>query len=186
MSENQEGQKKVSIGDALDAIRSGKNLPAEAKSGPKLPPTNNFEYQRVSPSYWLENLQEGIQRSRDQLFDSIASDPKSANGMSRRDLHATEAFFVPSEWVNEVDLSKTESSAEAISAAPAQEINIGAASPSSEASTVVSDGTRFNSSENLNVQALHVEEVESEDGGGEMRVRVNPMIREIFKKKSEG
>ena len=185
MSENPEGQKKVSIGDALDAIRSGKNLPAEAKSGPKLPPSNNFEYQRVSPSYWLENLQEGVQRSRDSLFDSIASDPRSSNGMSRRDLHATEAFFVPTEWVNEVDLSAPDP-ATTPTVPPPQEVNIGGPAAQDEGSTTVTDGTRFNSSENLNVQALHVEEVESEDGGGEMRVRVNPMIREIFKKKSEG
>jgi len=180
-------EKKVSIGDALDAIRSGRNLPAEAKSnGPKLPAAGNFEYQRVSPSYWLDNLQEGVQRSRDQLFDSIAKDPKASSGMARRDLHASESFFVPSEWMDEVDLSK-----------PAQGVGVGHSTPeeitiggsvmggSSETSSEIStEGVRFNSTENLNVQALQVEEVESEDSG-EPKMRINPMIREIFKKKAE-
>lgn len=184
MDQNKGGEKKVSIGDALDAIRSGKNLPAEAKApGPKLPAAGTFEYQRVSPSYWLENLQEGVQRSRDQLFDSIANNPKAANGMSRRDLHATEAFFVPSEWLDEVDLT---ASNPGVGRAPAQEITIGGlGDPMSTDSEVGSGASRFNSTENLNVQALHVEEVESEDVGGEMKVRINPMIREIFKKKAE-
>ena len=175
--------KKVSIGDALDAIRSGKNLPAEAKAAtPKLP-TGNFEYQRVSPSYWLDNLQEGVQRSRDQLFDSIAKDPKVSNGMSRRDLHASEAFFVPSEWIDEVDLTAKDTSMERV--AP-QEITIGGPTPGFDTTSEIgSEGARFNSTENLNVQALHVEELESEDGGGETKLRINPMIREIFKKKSE-
>lgn len=187
MDQEKGNEKKVSIGDALDAIRSGRNLPAEAKSnGPKLPAAGNFEYQRVSPSYWLNNLQEGVQRSRDQLFDSIAKDPKASSGMARRDLHASESFFVPSEWMDEVDLSK-----------PAQEIGVGRSTPeeitiggtavgsgSETSSEINPEGARFNSTENLNVQALQVEEVESEDSG-EPKMRINPMIREIFKKKAE-
>lgn len=187
MDQEKGSEKKVSIGDALDAIRSGRNLPAEAKSNaPKLPAANNFEYQRVSPAYWLDNLQEGVQRSRDQLFDSIAKDPKSSNGMARRDLHASESFFVPSEWMDEVDLTK-----------PAQEVGFGRSTPeeitiggstmgsSTETSSEIeTGGARFNSTENLNVQALQVEEVASEDGG-EPKMRINPMIREIFKKKAE-
>lgn len=187
MDQEKGNEKKVSIGDALDAIRSGRNLPAEAKSnGPKLPAAGNFEYQRVSPSYWLDNLQEGVQRSRDQLFDSIAKDPKASSGMARRDLHASESFFVPSEWMDEVDLSK-----------PAQEIGVGRSTPeeitiggtavgsgSETSSEINPEGARFNSTENLNVQALQVEEVESEDSG-EPKMRINPMIREIFKKKAE-
>jgi hypothetical protein len=180
-------EKKVSIGDALDAIRSGRNLPAEAKSNaPKLPVTGNFEYQRVSPSYWLENLQEGVQRSRDQLFDSIANNPKSSNGMARRDLHASESFFVPSEWMDEVDLTASKEST-SLERSASQEITIGGPAPGSETSSDInSEGVRFNSTENLNVQGLHVEELESEDVSGEPKLRINPMIREIFKKKSEG
>ena len=186
MDQEKGSEKKVSIGDALDAIRSGRKLPAEAKSNaPKLP-ANNFEYQRVSPAYWLDNLQEGVQRSRDQLFDSIAKDPKSSNGMARRDLHASESFFVPSEWMDEVDLSK-----------PVQEVNFGRSTPeeitiggpalgnnTETSSDIQAEGARFNSTENLNVQALQVEEVASEDSG-EPKMRINPMIREIFKKKAE-
>jgi hypothetical protein len=183
VSQDKGPEKKVSIGEALDAIRSGKNLPAEAKAGPKLPTANTFEYQRVSPDYWLQNLQEGVQRSRDQLFDSIANDPKAANGMARRDLHASEAFFVPAEWIDEVDLSKANPG---VDTAPPTEINIGGLSATtSEGQEIATSGSRFNSTENLNVQALHVEEVESEDVGGETRLRINPMIREIFKKKTE-
>lgn len=181
MEEEKGGQKKVSIGDALDAIRSGRNLPAEAKSGPKLPAAS-FEYQRVSPSYWLENLQEGVQRGRDQLFDSIANDPKAANGMSRRDLHASEAFFVPAEWIDEVDLSKPEPVEQF--QAP-MEITIGGTAGADAPAEATESPRTFNPTENLNVQALHVEEVESEEVAGEMQVRVNPMIREIFKKKAE-
>lgn len=183
MDQEKGSEKKVSIGDALDAIRSGKNLPAEAKSTtPKLP-TGNFEYQRVSPSYWLDNLQEGVQRSRDQLFDSIAKDPKVSNGMSRRDLHASEAFFVPSEWIDEVDLTAKDTSMER---SVPQEITIGGPAPVSETTPDIgSEGARFNSTENLNVQGLHVEELESEDVSGEPKLRINPMIREIFKKKAE-
>jgi len=180
-------EKKVSIGDALDAIRSGRNLPAEAKSnGPKLPAAGNFEYQRVSPSYWLDNLQEGVQRSRDQLFDSIAKDPKASSGMARRDLHASESFFVPSEWMDEVDLSKPAQEVGGSRSTP-QEITIGGAvmgGDSETSSEINPEGVRFNSTENLNVQALQVEEVESEDSG-EPKMRINPMIREIFKKKAE-
>lgn len=187
MSDDKGGEKKVSIGDALDAIRSGRNLPAEAKTGnaPKLPVTGNFEYQRVSPTYWLENLQEGVQRSRDQLFDSIANDPRSSNGMARRDLHASEAFYVPSEWIDEVDLTATRESNLATTAP--QEITIGGPTTSSETSSDIStEGVRFNSTENVNVQGLHVEELEGDSSSGEPRERINPMIREIFKKKAEG
>ncbi len=188
MDQEKGNEKKVSIGDALDAIRSGRNLPAEAKSnsGPKLPAASNFEYQRVSPAYWLDNLQEGVQRSRDQLFDSIAKDSKNSNGMARRDLHASESFFVPSEWMDEVDLTK-----------PVQEVGLGRSTPeeitiggptmgsgTETSSDIQTEGVRFNSTENLNVQALQVEEVESEDSG-EPKMRINPMIREIFKKKAE-
>jgi len=180
-------EKKVSIGDALDAIRSGRNLPAEAKSnGPKLPASGNFEYQRVSPSYWLDNLQEGVQRSRDQLFDSIAKDPKASSGMARRDLHASESFFVPSEWMDEVDLSNPAQEVGAGRSTP-EEITIGGQAVGSGSETISEinpEGARFNSTENLNVQALQVEEVESEDSG-EPKMRINPMIREIFKKKAE-
>ena len=187
MDQEKGSDKKVSIGDALDAIRSGRNLPAEAKSNaPKLPVTGNFEYQRVSPSYWLDNLQEGVQRSRDQLFDSIANDPKSSNGMSRRDLHASEAFFVPSEWIDEVDLTAPKETAPERSAP--QEITIGGPGPGSTSETstdIATEGVRFNSTENLNVQGLHVEELESDDVSGEPKLRINPMIREIFKKKAE-
>lgn len=183
MEDDKGGQKKVSIGEALDAIRSGRNLPAEAKSnGPKLPAAGSFEYQRVSPSYWLENLQEGVQRGRDQLFDSIANDPKAANGMSRRDLHASEAFFVPSEWMDEVDLSKPQPTEQVETA---MEITIGGSIPVEQAGSETESPRTFNPTENLNVQALHVEEIESEEVGGEMQMRVNPMIREIFKKKAE-
>jgi len=188
VSDDKGGEKKVSIGDALDAIRSGRNLPAEAKTGnapPKLPVTGNFEYQRVSPTYWLENLQEGVQRSRDQLFDSIANDPRSSNGMARRDLHASEAFYVPSEWIDEVDLTATRESNLATTAP--QEITIGGPTTSSETSSDIStEGVRFNSTENVNVQGLHVEELEGDSSSGEPRERINPMIREIFKKKAEG
>lgn len=190
MDQDKGSEKKVSIGDALDAIRSGRNLPAEAKSNaPKLPAAGNFEYQRVSPAYWLENLQEGVQRSRDQLFDSIANDPKASSGMSRRDLHASEAFFVPSEWIDEVDLSKPAASAQRPEVP--QEITIGGPElapgvGSQTGADIATEGARFNSTENLNVQALHVEELESEDIAGEPKMRINPMIREIFKKKAEG
>jgi hypothetical protein len=186
VSEQGGGEKKVSIGDALDAIRSGRNLSTEAKAqaGPKLPNSANFEYQRVSPSYWLENLQEGVQRSRDQLFDKIASDPKAANGMGRRDLHASEAFYVPSEWMDEVDLTKEVTVEPDVSS----EITIGGVTGAVNAGTTTqSEAGRFNSTEEMNVQAYQVEEVETEDmGGGEIQVRINPMIREIFKKKAEG
>lgn len=190
MEEQKGGEKKVSIGDALDAIRSGRNLPAEAKSNaPKLPAAGTFEYQRVSPAYWLDNLQEGVQRSRDQLFDSIASDPKAANGMARRDLHASEAFFVPSEWMDEVDLTKPEQKQLPVgTTADSTEISIGAMATEGATSTTDSEANRFKPSEemNLNSPALQVEEIESEDVGGETRLRINPMIREIFKKKAEG
>lgn len=180
--EDQGPEKKVSIGDALDAIRSGRNLPAEAKaSGPKLPAAGTFEYQRVSPSYWLQNLQEGIQRSRDQLYDSIAVDPKAANGMARRDLHVSESFFVPSEWIDEVDLTAPQNTP-----APevSTEITIGGQVSAGTGETG-SEAGRFNSTESLNVQAYHVEEVEGDEAGAEPKMRVNPMIREIFKKKTE-
>ena len=185
MDQEKGSEKKVSIGDALDAIRSGRNLPAEAKSNaPKLPVTGNFEYQRVSPAYWLDNLQEGVQRSRDQLFDSIANNPKSSNGMARRDLHASEAFFVPSEWMDEVDLTATKETS--MERSTPQEITIGGPAAGSETgSDITTEGIRFNSTENLNVQGLHVEELESEDVSGEPKLRINPMIREIFKKKAE-
>lgn len=191
MSENKGGEKKVSIGEALDAIRSGRNLPAEAKSNgaPKLP-TGNFEYQRVSPAYWLDNLQEGIQRSRDQLFDSIANNPKAANGMSRRDLHASEAFYVPSEWMDEVDLTAPEKKVVQPANPDTTEVSLEATlvQSSGESPGTDSETSRFKATEemNLNSPALQVEEIESETEGGETRLRINPMIREIFKKKAEG
>lgn len=193
MSEQDGGEKKVSIGDALDAIRSGRNLPAEAKAaGPRLPAAGSFEYKRVTPGYWLDNLQEGIQRSRDQLFDRIATDPKAANGMGRRDLHASEAFFVPAGWLDEVDLTKPEPVSDPGQMVPAA-AEAGEAAPTGEAtpagSTTVqagSEATRFQSTEEMNAQALHVEEIETDGAGGETRMRINPMVREIFKKKAEG
>lgn len=105
MSENTgEKKEKVSIADALEQLRQGKaandNKPSATSAAAAA--ASQQRQQRIPPSFWLTNLQESIQRRRDQLFDKITEDASGQAGMNRRDLVATESFFLPAEMVSEM------------------------------------------------------------------------------------
>lgn len=86
----EEEEKKVSVSEALEALRKKR---AERKGPDPSAPTEATN-QIIPPSFWLDNLQDGVQKSRDRLFDSLASDGKPANGILRRDLKPVDGLLV--------------------------------------------------------------------------------------------
>ena len=92
-------KKKVSIGDALDAIRSGKPSKAPEKVLDKVP---RRRVGRATAAFWIQNLQDSIARRMDHLYDSIRDDPGARAQMMRRDFYASERFVIPANIVQEV------------------------------------------------------------------------------------
>lgn len=99
MSEEEGDKKKVSIGDALEAIRSGKPTGAPKKM---LAQTPRRRMGRPTAAFWIRNLQESIERRMDHLYTSIKDNPGARSQMMRRDFYATERFTIPVDVVQEV------------------------------------------------------------------------------------
>jgi hypothetical protein len=92
--ENEDGKDggKVSIGEALEAIRSGKKLAVPKKAMAAKP---SRRMGRATASFWVRNLQESVQRRMDLLYDGIRDDPGAMSQMKRRDFYSSERFTIP-------------------------------------------------------------------------------------------
>ena len=83
---------KVSIGDALEAIRSGKKIAVPKKAMPSKPSRRRG---RATAAFWVKNLQESVERRMDLLHDGIRDDPGAMSQMKRRDFYSSERFSIP-------------------------------------------------------------------------------------------
>lgn len=90
---------KVSIGDALEAIRSGKKLAVPKKAMAAKP---SRRMGRATASFWVKNLQDSVQRRMDLLYDGIRDDPGAMSQMKRRDFYSSERFTIPLNAVSAV------------------------------------------------------------------------------------
>ena len=97
-SEDKEGG-KVSIGEALEAIKSGKKL-AVPKKAMAAKPARRMG--RATASFWVRNLQESVERRMDLLYDGIRDDPGAMSQMKRRDFYSSERFTIPLNAVTSV------------------------------------------------------------------------------------
>ena len=100
MEEDSQPQKRVSVGEALEALRK-KKAEKDQNAPPPTPIPSKPAF--IPPSFWMENLQDGVQRSRDKLYDAIAENPLAATAMGRRDFAVTESFVIPAEMLLEID-----------------------------------------------------------------------------------
>lgn len=83
---------KVSIGEALEAIRSGKKIAVPKKAMAAKPARRKG---RATASFWVQNLQESVHRRMDMLYDTIRDDPGAMAQMKRRDFFSSERFQIP-------------------------------------------------------------------------------------------
>lgn len=97
--EKKEGDGKVSIGDALAAIRSGKKVAVPKKAAAAKP---SRRMGRPTATFWVRNLQESVQRRMDHLYDNIRDDPGAMSQMRRRDFFSSERFTIPLNTVSGV------------------------------------------------------------------------------------
>jgi hypothetical protein len=95
--DNSEG--KVSIGEALEAIKSGKKIAVPKKAMASKP---KRRMGRATASFWVRNLQESVQRRMDLLYDGIRDDPGAMSQMKRRDFYSSERFTIPLNAVSAV------------------------------------------------------------------------------------
>ena len=116
MAEEPEDHRKFSVNEAMEALKKARiardaaagtppagaapNKPAWAQAQAQAPTPTGPSF--IAPQFWLDNLQDGVQRSRDKLFDSIAENPTAATGLSRRDFAPTESFAIPAGMLLEV------------------------------------------------------------------------------------
>ncbi len=101
MAEQQQddGKGKVSIGEALEAIRSGKKVNVPKKATAAKP---SRKMGRPTATFWVRNLQESVQRRMDHLYDAIRDDPGAMSQMRRRDFFSSERFSIPLDAVSGV------------------------------------------------------------------------------------
>lgn len=101
MSEKKEddGGGSVSIGEALEQIRSGKKIAVPKKALASKP---SRKVGRATASFWVKNLQESVQRRMDLLYDGIRDDPGAMSQMKRRDFYSSERFTIPLNAVSAV------------------------------------------------------------------------------------
>lgn len=99
MEEDTQPQKRVSVGEALEALRK-KKAEKEQNAPPPAPMPSKPAF--IPPSFWMDNLQDGVQRSRDKLYETIAENPQAATAMGRRDFAVTESFVIPAEMLLEI------------------------------------------------------------------------------------
>jgi len=82
----------ISIGEALESIRSGKKLAVPQRAMTAKP---SRRMGRATASFWVRNLQESVQRRMDLLYDGIRDDPGAMSQMKRRDFYSSERFTIP-------------------------------------------------------------------------------------------
>lgn len=97
-AENESGG-KVSIGEALEAIRSGKQIAVPQKALSAKPARRMG---KATATFWVKNLQESVQRRMDKLYDTIRDDPGAMAQMQRRDFFSSERFSIPLDAVTGV------------------------------------------------------------------------------------
>ncbi len=88
----EDGPGKVSIGEALEAIRSGKQIAVPQKALSAKPARRMG---KATAAFWVRNLQESVQRRMDMLYDTIRDDPGAMAQMKRRDFFSSERFAIP-------------------------------------------------------------------------------------------
>lgn len=93
------GGGKISIGDALEAIRGKRSVSLPKKAPPAKP---SQRVGRPTAAFWVRNLQDSVQRRADMLYDSIRQDPGSQASMGRRDFYSTEKFSLPMDAITAV------------------------------------------------------------------------------------
>ena len=90
---------KISIGEALEAIRGKRSVSLPKKAPPAKP---SQRVGRPTAAFWVRNLQDSVQRRSDMLYDSIRTDPGSQAAMGRRDFYSTERFTLPVDTITAV------------------------------------------------------------------------------------
>lgn len=209
MSEKDD-KKKVSIGDALEAIRSGKSTGAPNKVLSQAP---RRRMGRATATFWIRNLQESIERRVDHLYTSIRDDPGARAQMSRRDFYATERFTIPADIVQEVvempmggdaqgpvriakfsDLDRSDiRSGQVEKSGEVKSKQAGPGSLSKEdlekmnlEGKVQGDGGRFDDASGmLDLRNLVFEEVKTAPRQRPKKLKVNPMIKKMFEKRGD-
>jgi hypothetical protein len=98
-----EEAKKFNVSDAMEALKKRRiEKDVAAINAPAPDPVTANRPGFIAPQFWLDNLQDGVQRSRDRLFDNILENPNAATGMGRRDFTPTQGFVIPAEMLQEV------------------------------------------------------------------------------------
>lgn len=97
--QGQEGKSKISIGEALEAIRGKRSVNLPKKAAPAKP---SQRVGRPTAAFWVRNLQDSVQRRSDMLYDSIRQDPGSQASMGRRDFYSSEKFTLPVDTISAV------------------------------------------------------------------------------------
>jgi hypothetical protein len=92
VSQQEQPRKKVSVGEALEAMR-GSSAPAAA------PKTSIVG---LGAAYWLESLMEGATRRQADLFESIRDNPSAQAQMSRRDLRVAGEINISQGAIQEI------------------------------------------------------------------------------------
>jgi len=97
--EEEKSEGKVSIGEALEAIKSGKKIAVPQKAMAAKP---KRRVGRATAAFWVKNLQESVERRMDLLYDGIRDDPGALSQMKRRDFYSSERFTIPLNAVSSV------------------------------------------------------------------------------------
>lgn len=97
--EQADGGSKISIGEALEAIRGKRSVNLPKKAPPAKP---SQRVGRPTAAFWVRNLQDSVQRRSDMLYDSIRQDPGSQAAMGRRDMYSSEKFTLPLDTISAV------------------------------------------------------------------------------------
>lgn len=97
--EEEKNEGKVSIGEALEAIKSGKKIAVPKKAMAAKP---KRRVGRATAAFWVKNLQESVERRMDLLYDGIRDDPGALSQMKRRDFYSSERFTIPLNAVSSV------------------------------------------------------------------------------------
>ncbi len=96
--QQQEPRKKVSVGEALEAMKG------------QAPPTPSRAASSIvgqGAAYWLESLLEGATRRQTDLYEAIRENPSAQAQMFRRDLRVVGDLSIPSGSMQEVRQPRT-------------------------------------------------------------------------------
>lgn len=101
MSEQEnDGQNKLSVGDIVNSIRSGKQIVPENTQAP--PAKVSKPRGRPTAGFWAANLRQSVERRMDNVYESINQDPGAMSQMSRRGFFSSENVEVPLDQVSGV------------------------------------------------------------------------------------